>query len=56
MYKVKDFSNWTKIIFPDRTILRCDLKYMSWEQIKSLDNVVVRSYEEEDEELILFAE
>lgn len=46
MNKVKDFLNWSKIIFSDRTILKSDLKYMSWEQIRSIDNLEVRSHEE----------
>ena len=41
MAKVKDYQNWERIFFPDRTILKCDIKYMSWEQIKALDNLDV---------------
>ena len=48
MNKVKDFLNWSKIIFPDRTILRIDLPRMSWEQIRALDNLEVRSHEENE--------
>ena len=54
MQRVKDFNNWAKIIFPDRTILKEDLRYMSWAQIKALDNLKVRSHEESEEGLILF--
>ena len=41
MAKVKDYQNWERIIFKDRAILKCDIKYMSWEQIKALDNLEV---------------
>lgn len=54
MYRVKDFLNWSKIIFPDRTILRADLDRMSWEQIRSIGNLEVSSYEEEDGIITLF--
>lgn len=55
MNKVKDFMNWSKIIFLDRTILRTDLRYMSWQQIRAIDNLEVRSHEEnEDGTVILF--
>ena len=54
MNKVKDFLNWSKIIFPDRTILRTDLDSMSWEQIRKIGNLEVRTHEEDEDELILF--
>lgn len=55
MNKVSDFFNWTKIIFPDRTILRIDLDRMSWEQIRAIGNLEVRSHEEnEDGTITLF--
>lgn len=46
MNAVNDFLNWSKIIFPDRTILRADLDRMSWEQIRKIGNLEVRSHEE----------
>lgn len=55
MNTVSDFLNWSKIIFPDRTILRSDLDRMSWEQIRAIGNLEVRSHEEdEDGAVILF--
>ena len=39
--KVKDFPNWKKAVFNDRTILKADTKFMSWEQIRALDNLEV---------------
>ena len=55
MNKVSDFLNWAKIIFPDRTILRIDLDRMSWEQIRAIGNLEVRSHEEnEDGTITLF--
>lgn len=54
MNRVHDFMNWSKIIFPDRTILWTDLDHMSWEQIRAIGNLEVRSYEEEDGIIILF--
>lgn len=42
--KVKEFKNWNKIIFAERTILKVDLKYMSSEQKNSIDELeVIRS-------------
>ena len=42
--KVKEFKNWNKIIFAERTILKVDLKYMSSEQKNSIDDLeVIRS-------------
>lgn len=55
MNKVKDFLNWQKIIFPDRTIIKSDLRFMSWEQVRNLNNTEIRSYEQtENGEIILF--
>ena len=48
MHKVKDYDNWSRIIFQDRTILKADLKYMNWQQIRNLDNVII-DYAEDDE-------
>lgn len=28
--KVKEFKNWTKLVFAERVILKDDLKYMSF--------------------------
>lgn len=42
--KVKEFKNWNKLIFSDRTILKIDLEYMSSEQKISLNELnVIRS-------------
>ena len=55
MNKVNEFLNWAKIIFADRTIIRSDLDYMSWAQIRAIDNLEVRSHEEnEDGTITLF--
>ena len=57
MEKVKDFLNWSKIIFPDRTILKSDIKYLSKEQQFRLENLEVRTSEpDEDGKVILFVE
>lgn len=53
MAKVKEYQNWQKIIFQDRTILKADLKYMSWDQIKRLDNLEVILAEENGRVLII---
>lgn len=39
--KVKEFKNWNKLVFSDRTILKCDLKYMSSEQRNLIDELEV---------------
>lgn len=39
--KVKDFPNWYKIMFNGRTVLKADTKFMSWQQIKALDDLKV---------------
>ena len=42
--KVKELNeNWKVIWFCDRAIMKCDLKYMSKEQIERLNNVYVKS-------------
>lgn len=51
---VKDFPQWKKIQFNGRTVLRCDTKYMSWEQIKSLDDLQV--LEEQNKGTVLIVE
>ena len=51
--KVKDFPNWQKVVFNDRTILKADVKYMSWEQIQALDNMEVLIAEDKGKVLII---
>lgn len=52
--KVKEFKNWTKLIFVGRTILKDDLKYMSFEQKNYIGELeVVRS---ENRERTLYIE
>lgn len=53
MAKVKEYQNWQRIIFQDRTILKSDLKYMSWDQIARLDNLEVTLVEDNGETLII---
>ena len=53
MAKVKEYQNWQRIIFQDRTILKADLKYMSWGQIIRLDNLEVTLSEDNGETLII---
>ena len=53
MAKVKDYQNWTRIIFKDRAILKSDIKYMSWEQIRALDNLEVLLDEDNGTTLII---
>jgi hypothetical protein len=49
MNTVNEFMNWSRIIFCDRTILRTDLYRMSWEQIRAIGNLEVRSHEDNDD-------
>lgn len=51
--KVKDFPNWKKVVFNDRAILKADVKYMSWEQIRALDNMEVILEEDNGKTLIV---
>ena len=53
MAKVKDYQNWERIIFQDRAILKSDIKYMSWGQIKTLDNLEVLLDEDNGTTLIV---
>lgn len=53
MAKVQDYQNWQRIIFKDRAILKSDIKYMSWDQIKSLDNLEVLLDEDNGTTLII---
>ena len=50
---VKDFPNWQKVVFNDRAILKADTKYMSWQQIRALDNMEVILEEDNGKTLIV---
>ena len=39
--KVKDFPNWKNVVLDDRVILKIDIEFMSWEQIRALNNLDV---------------
>lgn len=49
MNTVNEFMNWSRIIFCDRTILRTDLDRMSWEQVRAIGKLEVRSHEYNDD-------
>lgn len=51
--KVKDFPNWRVVVFNDRVILKSDLRYMSWQQVRALDEMEVILEEENGERLIV---
>ena len=51
--KVKDFPNWRKVVFNDRAILKNDLHYISWQQIRALDEMEVILEEDDGETLIV---
>lgn len=51
--KVKDFPNWRKVVFNDRAILKSDLRYMSWQQVRTLDEMEVILEEDGGETLIV---
>lgn len=51
--KVKDFSNWRKVVFNDRAILKSDLRFMSWQQVRALDEMEVILEEDDGETLIV---
>lgn len=51
--KVKDFPNWCKVVFNDRTLLKSDLCYMSWQQIRALDEMEVILAEDNGKTLVL---
>ena len=51
--KVKDFLNWRKVVFNDRAILKSDLRYMSWQQVRALDEMEVVLEEDNGETLIV---
>lgn len=50
---VKDFPNWKKVVFNDRAILKADVKYMSWQQIRALDDMEVIFEEDNGRTLIV---
>lgn len=54
--KVKDFPNWRKVVFNDRAILKSDLRYMSWQQVRALDEMEVLLAEEEEGGAVLIVE
>lgn len=51
--KIKDFPNWRKVVFNDRAILKSDLRYMSWQQIRALDEMEVILAEDDGKTLVL---
>jgi hypothetical protein len=51
--KVKDFPNWCKVVFNDRTLLKSDFRYMSWQQIRALDEMEVILTEDNGKTLVL---
>lgn len=51
--KVKDFPNWRKVVFNDRALLKSDLRYMSWQQLRALDEMEVILEEDGGETLIV---
>lgn len=51
--KVKDFPNWKKVVFNDRVILKSDLRFLSWQQIRALDEMEVILEEDRGETLIV---
>lgn len=51
--KVKDFPNWRKVVFNDRAILKSDLRYMNWQQVRALDEMEVILTEDGGETLIV---
>ena len=51
--KVKDFPNWRKVVFNDRALLKNDLRYMSWQQVRALDEMEVILAEDNGKTLVL---
>lgn len=51
--KVKDFPNWHKVVFNDRVLFKSDLRYMSWQQVRALDEMEVILEEDGGEMLIV---
>lgn len=54
--KVKEFPNWEKVVFQDRAILKTDLRFMSWQQVRALDEMEVILAEEEEGGTVLIIE
>ena len=51
--QVKDFPNWRKVVFNDRAILKSDLRYMNWQQVRALDEMEVILAEDNGKTLVL---
>lgn len=51
--KVKDFSNWKRLIFEDRAILKSDLRYMAKSQVQALENLPVLLVEDNGKTLVI---
>ena len=51
--KVKDFSNWKRLIFEDRAILKSDLRYMAKSQAQALENLPVLLAEDNGKTLVI---
>ena len=51
--QVKDFPNWRKVVFNDRAILKNDLRYMNWQQVRALDEMEVILTEDNGKTLVL---
>jgi hypothetical protein len=51
--QVKDFPNWRKVVFNDRAILKSDLRYMNWQQVRALDEMEVILTEDNGKTLVL---
>lgn len=51
--KVKDYPNWRVIRFNDRAILQSDLRFMSWQQVRALDEMEVILAEDNGKTLII---
>lgn len=51
--KVKNFPNWRKVVFNDRVLLKSDLRFLSWQQIRALDEMEVILEEDNGETLIV---
>lgn len=51
--KAKDFPNWRRLIFRDRAILKSDLRFMSWQQVRAFDEMEVILEEDGGETLIV---
>lgn len=49
--KVKEFKNWEAIHFNGRTVLKSDIRFFSWEQIKRLEELEVLEWSRDEREL-----